>query len=60
MRDPKPSNIKGQKVQRHVFKHEIQWGYVALGVSIVVVMYVLSKRFDSSDEEDQNRSPLQK
>lgn len=40
MRDPEPQNIHGEKVQKHVFKHEINWGYVVLGL---VALFALVK-----------------
>lgn len=53
MRDPNPSNITGEKVQRHVFKHSINWGYVAIAVAAVVV--VLKLLPDASDNEGKNQ-----
>lgn len=32
-----PTNISGEKVQRHVFKHQINWGYVAVAAVVLVV-----------------------
>jgi hypothetical protein len=62
MRDPHPDNISGQKVQRHVFKHEIQWGYVLLAVVALIAMWQLSGAVASSagDETDESdtSSPL--
>ena len=53
MRDPNPSNITGEKVQRHVFKHSINWGYVAIAVAAVVVALKLLS--DASDDEGKNQ-----
>jgi len=54
MRDPHPENISGQKVQRHVFKHEIQWGYVAISLVAVVVIVMLWRRTASGDDQERN------
>jgi hypothetical protein len=52
MRDPKPDNISGEKVQRHVFKHEINWGYVAVAVALIVVAYRLDLGGDDGEETE--------
>jgi len=53
VRDPNPSNITGEKVQRHVFKHSINWGYVAIAVAAVVVALKLLS--ETSDDEGKNQ-----
>lgn len=54
MRDPMPANIEGEKVQRHVFKHEINWGYVAVAVAaVIVVIYVLPGEGNDEKEATQ-------
>lgn len=35
MQDPAPENITGEKVQQHVFKHQINWGHVVVGVAVI-------------------------
>lgn len=52
MRDPEPANISGEKVQRHVFKHEINWGYVILAIAAVAVAWKLSQSVDEGNHED--------
>lgn len=53
MQDPTPENITGQKVQRHVFKHEIQWGYVALALVLVLVLWKVGPLLvDGSDDDE--------
>lgn len=52
MRDPDPENITGQKVQRHTFKHEINWGYVSLAIALLVVGWLLVSTFADSDDGD--------
>lgn len=56
MQDPVPENISGQKVQRHVFKHEIQWGYVLLAVVALVALWKFGGALggDGSDESDES------
>ena len=56
MRDPDPSNISGEKVQRHVFKHSINWGYVAIAVAVVLLGLKLLPAV-ASDDEDKNQDP---
>jgi len=53
VRDPNPSNITGEKVQRHVFKHSINWGYVASAIAAVVVALKLLS--ETSDDEGKNQ-----
>jgi len=53
VRDPNPSNITGEKVQRHVFKHSINWGYVAIAIAAVVVALKLLS--ETSDDEGKNQ-----
>ena len=54
MRDPAPSNITGEKVQRHVFKHEIQWGYVLLALVALVAIWKFGGVFASADGDDES------
>lgn len=57
MQDPMPENIDGSKVERHVFKHSIEWGHVALGIGMVVVAVVVWRvASGESDEDDQDES----
>jgi uncharacterized oligopeptide transporter (OPT) family protein len=55
MRDPMPTNISGEKVQRHVFKHEINWGYVAVAVVVLIVAIRLVDADRENTEGDANR-----
>jgi hypothetical protein len=59
MRDPEPANIDGEKVQKHVFKHEINWGYVAIAVAVVAVAWrasqLASEGKDEGDSENTRR-----
>ena len=58
MQDPVPENISGQKVQRHVFKHEIQWGYVALALVLVLVVWKVGPLLvGGSDDEADETNP---
>jgi hypothetical protein len=52
VQDPQPENITGEKVQRHVFKHEIKWGQVAIGVAALATVYVVYQGLSGEDEED--------
>jgi len=39
MKDPQPSNITGEKVQQHVFKHEVNWGYVVIAAVVLFAVW---------------------
>lgn len=56
MRDPNPENISGEKVQRHVFKHEINWGYVTIAAAVVVAVYIGYVAYVETDTEDDAHS----
>jgi hypothetical protein len=56
MRDPHPANISGEKVKRHVFKHEINWGYVAAAVALIVAVYLVTG--EANNEEEPTRTEL--
>jgi hypothetical protein len=58
VRDPDPENIAGEKVQKHVFKHEIQWGYVALAVVAVAVVWKVGPSLLSDSEPKDEDPPL--
>lgn len=54
MQDPQPSNITGEKVQQHVFKHEVDWGHIIIGIVVLFAVWYtdpLSKLGDD-DEAD--------
>lgn len=55
--EPLPENIDGERVEKHVFTHEINWGHVAAGVgalAIAWVMYQWVVAGDSDDDSDEN------
>lgn len=56
MRDPNPENIAGRKVQVHEFSHEIQWGYVVLGLLGLFVAWKLFGGISFSSEDDREES----
>jgi len=53
MQDPLPENVTGEKVQRHVFKHEIKWGQVAIGLAAIVALYVVYSGLSNSEDEEE-------
>ena len=55
MRDPMAENISGQKVQRHVFKHEINWGHVAIAAAAVIVAVQLFSSGQENGEVEADR-----
>lgn len=56
MRDPTPQNITGEKVQRHVFKHKIQWGYVAMAVAVIYVVMRVGPMFAGDADDKQGKT----
>jgi len=48
MRDPNPENISGSKVQKHEFKHVVNWGHVTLGL-VLILLLVLAARYVSTE-----------
>jgi hypothetical protein len=54
MQDPKPENIEGAKQVAHTVNHEINWGYVALGVAAVVIVLVLDAKLNTETAHPKN------
>lgn len=56
MTDPLPENIRGEKVEKHVFSHdvhhEVNWGHVSLAVALIVLLWMLSRWYRDSDDTD--------
>lgn len=59
MRDPKPENIDGQKVQRHVFEHTVNWGYVALAIAVILVAWQIGLIDVGTSDKELNEGPHQ-
>jgi len=57
MKDPHKNNIDGQKVQRHVFKHEINWGWVAISLVALLALWKFSDSILDEDDEPAGVSP---
>ena len=53
MNDPAPENIAGKKMVTHSVSHEIQWGYVAVGVGLLLLAFVVSRAFANNRDDDQ-------
>lgn len=58
MADPAPENITGEKVEKHVFSHDVQhkvnWGHVSLGVAVVVLVWVVSRWYQNREDDDES------
>lgn len=56
--EPDPANVSGEKlqkeVQKHVFEHRIHWGYVALGIAGLAVVWILSREFGSGSQKNED------
>jgi hypothetical protein len=52
MNDPHPANIQGQKRVVHKVEHRINWGYVAAGVGLFVLAWVVSGMLQSSSDDE--------
>ena len=55
MTDPLPENIDGKKIVTYENKihHNIHWGYVAVGIGILVAAYVVHQKWSDDDQGDQ-------
>lgn len=42
--EPDPSNVTGEVVHRHEYQHVVNWGYVAVAVAVIAVLYVAVAR----------------
>jgi hypothetical protein len=49
MKDPHPSKISGEKVQRHIVKWNVNVSQVALAIVALVLLWKLSGMLGSSD-----------
>jgi hypothetical protein len=57
MQDPVRENIDGSKVERHVFKHSVDWGHIAIGIGLLAVAAVVWRATSGEDDdEDQDGS----
>lgn len=58
MQDPMPENIRGEKVARHSFEHQINWGHVVLGGAAILLLLKLGPPIlgDSGDSEEDDES----
>lgn len=55
MRDPEPSNIEGRKVERHEFSHVVNWGYVAMGLGLLALAWVVYQLVSSTESGRSGR-----
>jgi hypothetical protein len=51
MQDPSPENIDGSKLEKHVFEHRVDWGYVVLGLSAALAVYAVFLRETGEERE---------
>lgn len=56
MDDPLPANIEGQKRVVHKVEHEIQWGYIAVGVGLLAVVWLGYRVIGPDDDLPKNES----
>jgi hypothetical protein len=54
MKDPKPENIRGTKQVVHKVEHRIDWGYVTLGIGVLVLAFVLYRLFSGGSPETED------
>ena len=50
MKDPKAENITGSK--QHVFKHEINWSHLVIGLVVLFALYQFGDAVLGKNEED--------
>jgi len=59
--EPLRRNIDGSISEEHIFEHEvshtINWGYVAVGVGLLVVAYVGYRALDTDNDDDRSTEP---
>ena len=53
MEDPLPENIEGSKRVTHSVNHHINWGYVAVGVGLLVVGAAAVSLLGGSSSEEE-------
>lgn len=46
MQDPPAENITGEMLEQHVFKHEINWGWVAIAIAAIYLVYTARGHLD--------------
>ena len=50
VQDPEAANIRGEKRVVHTLEHSFNWGYIALSVAVIVVIWWVAKA--TSEEEE--------
>lgn len=54
---PDPSNVHGRVVRTHSFEHRVNWGYVAVAIAVLAVLYRIGPIFVDSEGNDQDTGP---
>lgn len=52
MIDPVRENIDGEMIETHSFEHRIDWGYVALGLAAIFVVWKVSVALDGGKDDE--------
>lgn len=55
MEDPLPKNIEGSKRVAHTVEHKVDWGYVAIGLAVIVLAVKFGPPILGSLEDDEER-----
>ena len=55
MADPVPENISGEKTvaYSHEIHHSVNWGYVVIGVAVILVLGYVWANVDLGDDDEQ-------
>ena len=54
--EPEPSNISGEKIEKHVFEHRVDWGYVAVGIAVIAVAWFAYQLMADPSPKNQEES----
>lgn len=58
MQDPPSQNIAGKKVVTSSVEHNVDWGYVALGLGLLAVAYVGYRLFSSGESAEERTATV--
>lgn len=56
--EPDPSNVSGEIVHQHEYRHVVNWGYVAVAVAVIAVLYVAVGREGTNTEASDTEAKL--
>jgi len=54
MQDPIQENIEGSKQVVHTYEHRIDWGYVIVGIAVLILAYAILRVFSDTKEDESD------